>query len=380
MFELSEMIKRNQGSERAGRKLTFPPGTIRLDIGEPDFPTPPHIREAAIQAIRDHASHYVNPYGDPELREEICRGLERDYGARADPAEILVTTGGIMAIHLVMANFLDLGDEVLIPDPEYSAYAESVRYFGGTPVYVPLTAAMHLDPREVEERVTARTKAIILSNPGNPTGQVLTEKQVRGLADIALRHNLILVVDEVYGKLIYGGRSHVSIIGIDQVRDRAILVNSFSKTYAMTGWRIGYILAPPAVIDIMARLHKSMVICANAVAQRACVAALTGPQDCVEEMRAEYDRRRTIIESRLSEIDRVSVLPCHGAFYSFPRVNVGLSSVKLAAYLSKNGIQVRSGSEYGLGGQNRIRMAFTISREQIEQGMERLKTALDRLD
>ncbi len=380
MFEISEMVKRIQGSERSQRKSAVPKGAIRMDRGEPDFPTPIHIQEAATRAMRDNFTHYVDPYGDRELREAICVSLKRDYGVERNPENVLISAGGIEAIHVISATYLNPGDEALVFDPGYSAYGESIVLFGGKPVFVPLTDRFHIDLKAVEDRISKRTKMIFLASPSNPTSAVLGEEEIRGLGKIALEHDLLLVIDEVYCRLLYGGIEHFSICQVDEVKDRAILLNSFSKTYAMTGWRVGYLVADERVIRDLVDFHKSLVICVNAPAQKGCVAALTGPQDCVEAMKAEYTRRMRLVEEALEGIERVSTPPCEGAFYFFPRFEHGVTSREMTDYLAEREIFVRSGTEYGENGQKHIRISFATSIEELEEGMDRLKRALDELD
>jgi len=380
MFEISEMVKRIQGSERSQRKMIVPEGAIRMDRGEPDFPTPAHIQEAAARAMRDNFTHYVDPYGDRELREAICMTLKRDYGVERNPENILITAGGIEAIHAISATYLNPGDEALVFDPGYSAYADSIALFGGKSVFVPLTDRFHLDLEAVQDRISKKTKMIFLASPSNPTAAVLREEEIRGLAKIALERNLLLVIDEVYHKLLYEGVEHFSICQIDEVRDRAILLKSFSKTYAMTGWRVGYLVADAKVIRDLVNFHKALVICVNAPAQKACVAALTGSQHCVEAMKAEYHRRMKLVEKALEGIERVSAPPCEGAFYFFPRFEHRITSREMTQYLAERGIFVRSGTEFGENGQHHFRIAFATSMEKLQEGMERLKRALDELD
>ena len=380
MFEISEMVKRIQGSERSQRRVTVPKGAIRMHMGEPDFPTPIHIQEAATRAMRENFTHYGNPYGDEELREAICLYLKRDYGVQRKPENVLVSAGGIEGIHVISATYLNPGDEVLILDPEYSAYADSVALFGGKPIFVPRTDRFHLDLKAIEGRISKSTRMVFLSNPSNPTASVLREEQIRGLTKIAMEHDLLLIIDEVYHKLIYGGIEHFSICQVDEVKDRAILLNSFSKTYAMTGWRVGYLVADAKIIKDLVGFHKALVTCVNTPSQKACVAAITGPQDCVESMKKEYDERRRLVENALKGIERISTRPCEGAFYFFPRFEHQITSRDMTSYLADNGILVRSGTEFGENGQKHIRISFTTSIEELEEGMDRLKRALDELD
>jgi aspartate aminotransferase len=348
-------------------------------MGEPDFPTPAHIQEAAARAMRDNLTHYGNAYGEPALREAVCLSLKRDFGVERKPENVLITSGGIEAIHVISATYLNPGDEALIPDPEYSAYADSVSLFGGTPVFFPLKEDFHIDFEAIEKRISQKTKIVFVSSPGNPTGRVLGEDEVRNLARLAVKKDLLLVLDEAYHKLIYSGVRFLSICQVEESRSRSILLNSFSKTYAMTGWRVGYMVADAPLIKDMVTFHKAMTICPNVPAQMACAAAAAGPQDCVEAMRREYEKRKALVERKLKEIQGLYTPPCEGAFYFFPRFEHALTSQQMTEYLFSKGILVRSGTEFGACGQKHLRICFATSMETLETGMDRLKRALDEL-
>lgn len=379
MFELSQRVKRIEFSERSQRKISIPKDVIRMDIGEPDFATPVHIQEAALEAMQNNFTHYANAFGDEELREAICFGLKRDYAVERKSENILVTTGGIEAIATIAATYLNPGDEVIILDPDYSAYANAVLLFSGKAISVPLTQQLRPDLNAITEAITDRTKMIMLSNPSNPTGVVFTETEIRGLAAIARDRNLFIVVDEVYQKLLYDGITHFSISQLEDIRDRAILLNSFSKTYAMTGWRVGYLVASAPLIKQLVIFHRAIVSSVNTPAQKACVAAITGSQDCVATMVKAYDQRRQVIETKLKNIEGFSATPCQGAFYFFPRFSHSKSSKEMLNYLSEKGVLVRSGTEFGKCGEGYIRLAFTVSVNEIEEGMNRLKKGLEAL-
>jgi len=379
MLEMSDRLKLLSGSERAQRDLTIPAGSIRLNSGEPDFPTPVHIQEAAAKAMQQNFTHYSNAYGEPLLREAVCMSLKRDFGVERKPENVLITAGGIMAIHVITATYLNPGDEVIIPDPEYSAYSGSVALFGGIPVFAPLKNDFHIDFVEIEKRISKKTKMIFISSPGNPTGRVLNENEIRNLAQLIIKHNLLLVVDEAYCKIIYGGLKFFSVCQADEIRERSILLNTFSKAYAMTGWRVGYMVAAPQIIKEMVLFHKAMTICPNVPAQIACAAALSSSQECVEKMRQVYEKRKLLVEKKLSQIKKLTTPPCDGAFYFFPRFEHPLTSQQMTKYLSSKGIIVRSGTEFGPNGQKHFRICFATSLEKLEEGMDRLKQALDDL-
>lgn len=379
MLEKSDRVKRLSGSERSQRPLVIPKSIIRLEMGEPDFPTPVHIQEAATLAMRNNFTHYGNAYGEPALREAVCLSLKRDFGVEKKPENVLITSGGIAAIHTICATYLNAGDEVLIPDPEYSAYADSVSLFGGTPVFVPLKKDFHIDFEAMEKRISKKTKIAFISSPGNPTSRVLREDEILSLARLAVTKDFLLVLDETYCKLIYGAIKFLSICQVEEVRSRSILLNSFSKAYAMTGWRVGYMVADAPLIKEMVTFHKAMTICPNVPAQMACAAAAAGPQECVETMRQEYEKRKVLVAQKLNEIQGLTTPPCEGAFYFFPRFEHSLTSQQMTEYLFNKGIMVRSGTEYGAGGQKHFRICFATSMENLEVGINRLKQALDEL-
>ena len=379
MLEKSDRVKRLSGSERSQRPLVIPKSIIRLEMGEPDFPTPVHIQEAATLAMRNNFTHYGNAYGEPALREAVCLSLKRDFGVERKPENVLITSGGIAAIHTITATYLNPGDEVLIPDPEYSAYADSVSLFGGTPVFVPLKEDFHIDFEAMEKRISKKTKIAFISSPGNPTSRVLREDEILSLARLVVTKDFLLVLDETYCKLIYGAIKFLSICQVEEVRNRSILLNSFSKAYAMTGWRVGYMVADAPLIKEMVTFHKAMTICPNVPAQMACVAAATGPQECVKTMRQEYEKRKVLVAQKLNEIQGLTTPPCEGAFYFFPRFEHSLTSQQMTEYLFNKWIMVRSGTEYGAGVQKHFRICFATSMENLEVGIDRLKQALDEL-
>ncbi|MFH2076295.1 MAG: aminotransferase class I/II-fold pyridoxal phosphate-dependent enzyme, partial [Pseudomonadota bacterium] len=340
MFEISDRVKRLSGSERSQRPMVIPKGAIRLEMGEPDFPTPSHIQEAATRAMQNNYTHYGSAYGEPALREAVCVSLKRDFGVERKPENVLITSGGIAAIHTICATYLNAGDEVLIPDPEYSAYADSVSLFGGTPIFVPLKEDFHIDFEAMEKCISKKTKIAFISSPGNPTSRVLREDEIRSLARLAVKMDFLLVLDETYHKLIYGAIKFLSICQVEEVRNRSILLNSFSKTYAMTGWRVGYMVADAPLIKEMVTFHKAMTICPNVPAQMACAAAAAGPQGCVETMRQEYEKRKVLVAQKLNEIQGLTTPPCEGAFYFFPRFEHSLTSQKMTEYLFSKGIMI----------------------------------------
>jgi aspartate/methionine/tyrosine aminotransferase len=326
VLQKSDRVKRLSGSERSQRPSVIPKGAVRLDLGEPDFATPVHIQQAAVAAMRDNFTHYGNAYGEPVLRAAVCTSLERDFGVERKPENVLITAGGIEAIHVINATYINPDDEALIPDPEYSAYADSVSLFGGNPVFFPLGEDFHIDFSALEKRISPKTRIIFISSPGNPTGRVLREDEIRALARLAANKDLLLVVDEAYHRLLYSGVRFLSICQVEASLDRSILLNSFSKTYAMTGWRVGYMVAAAPIIKDMVTFHKAMTICPNVPAQMACAAAAAGPRSAPRRCGGNNEKRRDLVARKLSQIKGLHTPPCEGALYFFPRFEHPLTS------------------------------------------------------
>ena len=299
------------------------PGAISLAVGEPGFPTPPHIVEAACQALHDGFTKYSPNEGYLDLREAIAEKLQRVNGYRVDPAsEVFVTVGAMEALALTFLVGIDPGDEVLITDPSYTNFEGQITLAGGRPVFVPTDPERGYLPHaeDVAAAVTPRTRAILVNSPSNPTGAVYPRDLLHAIAEIAVRHDLLLVSDETYGALTYGDIRSVSPASFPGLRDRTVSIYSFSKEYAMTGWRIGYLTGPAPMLRVMAVVQEQMASCVNAATQRAAIAAIRGPQDCVETMRRAYQRRRDLVVERLGRIPGVRC-PCpDGAFYAFPDV------------------------------------------------------------
>lgn len=354
------------------------PGVIPLDKGDPDFPTPEHICDAAREAMRQGYTHYVPGRGDRDLIEAICDKLREDYGCVYDPAGIIITCGGMEAIYLSCACFLSPGDEVIIFTPGYS-YAGNILMFGATPVWVPLAPGLRLDRDAVRAALTRRTKAILFNNPNNPTGTSFTREEVEFLASVALEHDLLLFADEVYRTLYYDGRAHFCAGSIRDVRDRTIIIDSFSKMYAMTGWRIGYAATTPELARHMDVVHRTTLSCISWPVQRAALAALRGPQDCVREMVQEYDRRRQGALKRLAGVPRFTVQYPDSAFYLFGRFEAPMKSEQMLEYLYKKKVAVRSGTEFGPAGEGWIRLTYAVPYPDVLAGIERLAEAFREL-
>ncbi len=356
---------------------------IHLEQGEPDFITPKHIVDAAFEAARKGFTHYTEIDGTTELRQAIAEKAEKDNGLDADPrTEITVTSGSQEAMMISAFGFLNPGDEALILDPYYPAYFEDTLL--AEAVQIPLALDENsdygLDPEAMESHVTKKTKMIWLCNPSNPTGHVFSRHDLEIIAEVAKQHDLTVFADEIYEKIVYDGTEHVSIGSFPGMKDRTITVNGFSKAYAMTGWRIGYIIAEKKLSATLRNLHYYATLCPNAISQKAAYAALTGPQDCVQEMVTEYNRRRRYV---LSELDKIKKLRCatpKGAFYVFPEFSsFEKSDEALAQYLLNEAkVATAPGSGFGKAGEGHLRISYSVSYEQLKEGIERIKRSLER--
>ena len=355
---------------------------IHMEQGEPDFTTPEHILKAAIEAIQKGFTHYTAMDGTLELREAIAEKLEKDNGIAADPkTEITVTSGSQEAMLIAALGFLNRGDEALILDPYYPACFEDTLIAEAKPVAVPLDERRNygIDMEELEKKITKRTKLIWMCNPSNPTGHVFSKQDLEVIAEVARKHDLIVFSDEIYEKIVYDDARHISIGSMPGMEERTITGNGFSKAYAMTGWRIGYISAGKKLSTILRKLHYYAVLCPNAISQKAAFAALTGPQDCVKQMIAEFSRRRELMLHELQRIKSLYFTVPKGAFYVFPDFSSSeKSDDALAEYLlRKAGVVTAPGSGFGKTGEGHLRISYSISYELVKEGMERLKRCLD---
>ncbi|CAN5150815.1 aminotransferase class I/II-fold pyridoxal phosphate-dependent enzyme [soil metagenome] len=357
-------------------------GTISLGIGEPDFITPERFRDAAIRSVREGRTKYTSNYGIAPLRQAIADHTERLRGVRYDPQrEILVTVGVSEAVDLALRATLNDGDEVLIADPSYVAYAPGIILAGGVPVPI-ATDEEHefrLRPEDVRAAVTPRTRAILLVFPNNPTGAVLARGDVDGIATLALEHDLVVFADEIYDRLVYGVE-HESIIGREGMRERTVYLAGFSKSYAMTGWRIGYACAPAEVIEQMMKIHQFTVMCVPTAGQYAALEALRSGEDDVLRMVAEYDRRRMRMWERFNRMGLPCVEP-RGAFYCFPRVrDTGLDDDTFCErLLEEEKVVVVPGSAFGEAGRGHVRACYAASMEQIDEACDRMERFVARL-
>lgn len=351
---------------------------VSFGLGEPDFPTPQNIIEAGCDALRTGWTKYVSNQGIPLLLSALAEKL-RAYNGMAHVTEdnIHITFGAGQALLLTMETVLNPGDEVIIPTPCFPNYFGYVHMAGGTSVIVPTKEenGFRVTAADIEAKITSHTKAILINSPCNPTGAVLTEADIRAIAEVARAHNLIVISDEPYEAIIYDGQKSFSIGSIPGMEDLVITVNSFSKSYAMTGWRIGYVVAPEAVRERMTLLQESMGSSVTAMCQKAAVEAITSPQDTVDAMCREYEKRRNLLVEGLNQVQGFSCIKPGGAFYAFPNIkSFGIPSQELAVNIL-NEVQVLAtpGSAFGESGEGYLRFSYASSEEAILEGIRRLK-------
>jgi aminotransferase len=352
------------------------PDVISLGVGEPDFNTPPQVVEEGVRSLRSGRTHYTSNYGTIELRRALATHLERLYGLSYDPAtEICITVGASEAVAATMAAIVDPGDEVLLHEPSYVAYLPSILFNGGSPAYVATSAAngFALDSADLEAAVTPRTKALFLGYPCNPTGAVLDEVTLRSVADVVARHDLLVVTDEIYDRLVYGGHRHVPIATLPGMRDRTVTIGGFSKAYAMTGWRVGYACAPRDILEGILKVHQYEIMSAPTVAQDAALVALISAEPDVERMVSEYDRRRQMFVRGLNELGLTAGDP-RGAFYAFPSIaSTGLTSEEFSErLLHEQKVAVVPGSAFGPSGEGHVRATLATSFEDLEEALVRI--------
>jgi aspartate aminotransferase len=357
---------------------------IHLEIGEPDFDTPRHIKDAAARALLEEGmTHYTPAEGIRPLREAIAADVKRWKGIDAPPEHVVVTPGAKPIMFYAMLALIDEGDEVIYPNPGFPIYESMARYVGGTAVPAPLREEneFRMDVAEVESLVTNRTRLIVFNSPHNPTGSTLSADDIRDIARIAIEHDLVVLADEIYGRLQYEGKP-LSIATLPGMAERTITLDGFSKTFAMTGWRLGYGIVPEWLLPSYSRLVINSVSCTNAFAQAGAIAALTGPQDEPDAFREEFIARRKLIVEGLNAIDGVSCVMPHGAFYAFPNVSsFGRSSAEIADHLLYDGgVCGLSGTAFGRHGEGYLRFSYANSQANIRTALERIEGSLAKLE
>lgn len=367
---IRRVLEKANKLEAEGRKI------VHFEVGQPDFDTPANIKEAAKKALDQGVTAYSSNYGDIRLRRAIAEKLERMNHLNVDPTkEIMVTCGGEEAVAAALFALLEKGDEVLIADPSYIPYSSLTKIAEAEPVYVPLDEknGYCFDLEKLEAAITNKTKLLILCTPGNPTGTMMDEESLRRLAEICCRHDILVLADEAYEQVLYDGNKHISIASLPGMWERTITVQSFSKTYSMCGWRIGYLVAPAELMRIVVRAHQTVAMNACSFGQLGALEALTGPQDSLYAMLAEFDRRRLLLYNGLKELG----IPCsrpQAAFYLFPDIGeFGMDSFTFAEFLlDKYGMATVPGVEFGKNGENHLRISYATSFEDCQMGLHRI--------
>ncbi|MEM3654953.1 MAG: pyridoxal phosphate-dependent aminotransferase [Thermoprotei archaeon] len=353
---------------------------VYLNIGEPDFDTPGHIREKAIEAIQSGKTHYTPDSGIFELREAIARKLRLENKLNYAAEDITVVSGSQEGISVVTQAILNRGDEVIVSDPYYPSYTQNIWLRGAKPVFVPLRPAdgFQLMAEDVDKAVSNKTKAIVIVSPNNPTGGVQSLDQLKGIAEIAIKHDLLVISDEIYEYIVYDGRTHYSIGSLPGMQDRTITQNGFSKSYAMTGWRIGYLATPSELTPKIQEIHRATVICPPSVSQYAALAAITGAKDSVERMVQEFSKRREYVVKRLMEIPHLNVAAPSGAFYVFPDFSAYTTDDKTLAkeLIRRAHVVTVHGSGFGERGRGHLRISFAASMKNLEEGLNRIEDYL----
>ena len=350
---------------------------ISLGVGEPDFVTPWSIRESCVYGLEQGYTSYTANRGLWELREEICALQKRNFNIDYDPkTNVLVTVGVSEALDIAMRAILTPGDEILIPEPCYVSYKACASLAGAVPVAVPakIENNFSITPADLEAHVTNKTKALLIGYPNNPTGAILTKEQLMDIANFAQEHDLIVISDEIYGDLTYGGERHVCFAGLPGMKDRTILLNGFSKAYAMTGWRIGYAMSNPAIISAMTKIHQYTMLCAPITAQIAAVEALRHGEKYMKKMVSEYDKRRRLIYDGLTNAGLKCFEP-KGAFYIFPDItSTGLTSEEFAEQLlMKEHVALVPGTAFGQCGEGYVRCSYATSVTKISEAIARIE-------
>ncbi len=359
------------------------PNVIGLHAGEPDFDTPAHIIEAAKKALDEGYTHYTHTAGLPELRKAIAEKMIKEDNIKADPeTEITVTAGGFGAIFSTLQAVINPGDEVIVLEPTWPSYKGFVKLVGGKPIPLQTKAPDYtLNVELLMEKISEHTKMVIINTPNNPTGAVYEHRELKDLASLARKYNFLVLADEVYEKMIFDGARHLSIASLEGMKERAITVNSFSKTYAMTGWRVGYVIANEQITAGLRRIHSYAISCVASAFQRAAFTALTASQDCVQQMVKEYRERRDIVVEALNNITGFNCVKPKGTFYIFPDIQgLGLPSAEFAERMLKEAkVATIPGSAFGQSGENHLRMSLSVSRNNLMEAVKRIENFIKRL-
>ena len=366
---------------RAGALAAQGKDVINLGIGQPDFPTPENIVEAAIKAMRDGHHGYTPATGIPELREAVAADLDRRFHAEVSPDNVLIVPGGKVTMFTAILMFGEPGADILYPDPGFPIYRSMIEFTGATPIPIPIREenGFAFSAEETLSLITDKTRLIIVNSPANPCGGVTPKAEVDKLvAGLEAHPNVAIMSDEIYDQMLYDGEEHATLLAYPEIRDRLILLNGWSKTYAMTGWRLGYSVWPDKLYDNARKLAVNAWSCVNAPAQYAALEALTGPQDAVAQMGTEFDARRKLVVDLLNDIPGVSCITPKGAFYAFPNVTgTGRAAKQLASDLLEGpGVATIGGPDFGILGEGYIRLSYANSQDNIREALARIRTHL----
>ncbi len=373
---------RNQGVEWSGIRIMFAmadkiDGVVNLGIGQPDFDTPEHIRDAAKTALDQGYTRYPPASGFVDLRQAVAKKLAKENKIQADPdAEIFISVGAMQGIFNIMLHLLNTGDEVLVVDPGYDYYSQ-IRLFGGVPVRIAAREEnrFKIDPEEVAQAITPKTKAFILNTPSNPTGAIFDRDILEQVAAVCQKHGVIVISDEPYEHILFDGNNHVSIGSLDGMQDLTVSIYTLSKSYAMTGWRVGYVAAHKTIIAEMEKLMEHMVSGVTSVAQRAALAAIDGSQECVRQMVEKYAKRRDLVIDGLNSIKGISCITPESTFYAFANISsFGMSSWEFARHMVENHkVAMVPGSIFGENGEGYVRISFATSSENLQEALKRIE-------
>jgi aspartate aminotransferase len=374
-FVASAAIRRVAAASLRAAQPVSTPSLISLAMGEPGFDTPPSIRLTAHAGIESGYTHYAHPNGDPELRDALAAALNRDHGTGFTRADLLITHGGTGGLAAAVLGIVDPGDRVVIPDPTYSLYADLIRLAGGEPVAVPVQDDLHWDLGALAGALRG-AKALVFCNPSNPTGVVHTRDELEAVAAMLADSETLVLSDEAYRGLVYTGTPFASALDLPALAERTLYCQTFSKAYAMTGWRLGYLAGNPAVIDAAARVHALTAGPLNPATQRAALIAVSEPPAELASMRKEYHSRRDLMIAGLAATPGLDLVVPDGAFYAFPRYAADVTAREMVAHLHGHGVAVRPGSEFGAAGEHHIRLSFAAEPAAITEGIERIRAGL----
>jgi len=375
MFKLLDKVKK---LEQEGRDI------IHFEIGDPDFETPENIANAGIDAIKNGFTHYASSYGITEFRQKICETTEKSRGFKPDLNQVLVTPGANIAIFYAISCVVDPGEEIIVPDPGFPTYYSTIKMCDVIPVRIPLLESnkFRMNPKDIENSITEKTRMIIINSPQNPTGSVMTEEEIKMTYDIAKKHDLFLYSDEIYARMIYKDSAFSSPSIYDKCQERTIISNGFSKAFAMTGWRLGAVIGPSHVIEKMKLLLETTSSCVPPFIQKAGIEAIEGEQTSQKNMYAEYEKRRDLIVNTINSISGLSCITPGGAFYVFVNIKkTGMTSEAFCEYMLEDaGVAMLPGTSFGQFGEGFIRICYAVGQDEINNAFEKIKKSISRLD